>query len=261
MIMRIFRSVFFILLSLLTLGVASLSTSCKKDEPSQKENATHVVWVGEWKPVGIYVYGRENMKPFLLTLRNQKEGLDTLRGKVFPFIKSLVVSKGSQEKVFGTLTDRMIAKDNESAEHFCDLFANAVWNLKGDGTYEITGLADVTEPVAGSWSETDKRVILSGTTPVLEGKYQEAICGVLSSIMLDKQVELTWAEELQMHKDRGIPKVLLLPTSWSVFMPMLAAYYEKQGEKNHAATLRKVAEKYGYIELSVIFYKRLDGHF
>ena len=125
----------------------------------------------------------------------------------------------------------------------------------------MTGLADVTEPVAGSWSETDKRVILSGTTPVLEGKYQEASCGALSSIMLDRQVELTWAEELQMHKDRGIPKVLLLQTSWSVFMPMLAAYYEKQGEKNHAATLRKVAEKYGYIELSVLFYKRLDGHF
>ena len=70
-----------------------------------------------------------------------------------------------------------------------------------------------------------------------------------------------WAEELSMHKDRGIPKVLLLQTSWSVFMPMLAAYYEKLGEKNHAATLRKVAEKYGYIELSVLFYKRLDGHF
>ena len=55
--------------------------------------------------------------------------------------------------------------------------------------------------------------------------------------------------------------MLLLQTSWSVFMPMLAAYYEKLGEKNHAATLRKVAEKYGYIELSVLFYKRLDGHF
>ena len=79
--------------------------------------------------------------------------------------------------------------------------------------------------------------------------------------MLDRQVELVWAEELSMHKDRGIPKVLLLQTSWSVFMPMLAAYYEKQGEKNHAATLRKVAEKYGYIEFSVLFYKRLDGHF
>ena len=170
MIMRIFRSVFFILLCPLTLGVASLSTSCKKDEPRQKENATHVVWVGEWKPVGIYVYGRENMKPFLLTLRERAKGLDTLKSRVFPFIKSLVVSKGCSEKVFGTLTDRMIAKDNESAVNFCDLFANAVWNLKGDGTYEITGLAGVTEPVAGSWSETDKRVMLSGSVPVLEGK-------------------------------------------------------------------------------------------